>query len=219
MEIDSSKTEVTEGQDNVACKKIQLDVAGSVTSDFPANEETSNSRKSQVTFVRQKSDSEALDDLISTLAAVQKSIETENTTEDEVLLLSPIKDNPITTTGDESNPSATTSRVEISSTSDFQLENNSSLDLTEKSPECKVESVADLPHDNTTGGEKMEDTSAVKCEKESEMGAEKSPLTRFLSLMNDCMKALNLCQTRFPENFRSVYRLAYIHLHSLNYKV
>jgi hypothetical protein len=42
---------------------------------------------------------------------------------------------------------------------------------------------------------------------------------RFNQLMNQCIKALELCLARFPQHYKSVYRLAYIHFHSLLFKV
>lgn len=42
---------------------------------------------------------------------------------------------------------------------------------------------------------------------------------RFDQLMNQCIKALELCLARFPQHYKSIYRLAYIHFQSQQFKV
>lgn len=203
----------------------------------------------------QKSDSDALDDLISTLAAVQKSMEKE----DKVEMVS-------TTTEKQENES------EISALSAEPVVIKPEMSMSEESPgniaeisdnaESHSKGVpmeVDMPHsafvvkpekpeeptgiegtpDGTNGTFQQQADRAgdqVKDEVSGQPGLSSSPKDqakavegsvashiqlkkRFLSLMNDCMKALYLCQTRFPEHFKSLYRLAYICFYSVHYKV
>lgn len=239
----------------VAVNQPEVDNSVGSQQELGSQQDATVSMASVSPRAEQKSDSDALDDLISTLAAVQKSLEKEEDRVETVLLKTEKQDNEseiaaeskvvkMETGLSESFPGHVAEGTDTAEnqSKDVPMEVEIPQGAVGVKPE-KLEEPMDIEGtpDGTKGAfQKEADTAKNQLQDEvvgSQLTLFRGPeldqakavedsaalhlqlRKRFLFLMGDCMKALYLCQTRFPEHFKSLYRLAYICFYSVHYKV
>lgn len=91
----------------------------------------------------------------------------------------------------------------------------------EQLPEGKSAMEANIPMISEEPNAKSEQQPGNKSSDQDDQAAtdEVDEHTRRVRLMDMCIKAMALCLNRFPQHYKSLYRLAYIYFHSPDHKV